>query len=252
MFHPLDPWYADNPLYRRARRGSWWNRANEELVPLILLGACYFGLLVDWIDPSTRGSPNPFATIPLAIGTVGQYLAALVGIPRLAADLFGPERRSATWEMLVVTPYPRRALLLGALAGKMRGQVMMLLLSLPAWMLLGLRFGGVLDMCGFCTESPAENGHGALSGLLAWFHLVGVSAQGAGLGVYFGTRMTSPNWAASLAQMAGLALCGAPRIGIVLLLGRTSPEAIMMAHIVLIVGWFAIGHHCLSTASADF
>ncbi len=47
MWSPLDEWFGDNPLYRRAARVPWWRRGSEVVVPVLAVALLYVGLALD-------------------------------------------------------------------------------------------------------------------------------------------------------------------------------------------------------------
>ncbi len=136
-------------------------------------------------------------------GLVFLEAMALLGAPRLAADFLAEERRHQAFEMLVLTSYPRSRLILGALAGRLRGYVLALAVALPGILYIGLRWPEAAGWCGACVRGRT-GGLGILWGLLGWAEAVGFLTLGAGVGARFAVHFSSGFLSATLAQLVSL------------------------------------------------
>lgn len=153
--YALDRWLADNPLYRPASHGrtrrerivTWVAGAALVLFYLqILAGAVLFG----GSSTTTRVVWTGFLLGPMSLLI---YLLA----PALAATAIAAERTRGTLEMLVLTPFPRRTMLIGMTAERLRQIADGVLLSLPGFVLQAVHsfwwehLGGIAPVLGLVS-----------------------------------------------------------------------------------------------------
>ncbi len=178
---PIDRYFGENPFYgKEVRRGGWvsWIAKGGSWLSLTLLAG---GVLVSAVA-AVDGNANAMLTV---IGLVlPAYLFVSYASPGFAATCLDSERESGTLPMTFLSLIPRRDILVGLLAARLRPLMHLVGLSLPLMLAGGLLCGaGMVGRGGGGPELWSVLIGGAI-GALTWVTLLLGFLFGASAGAY--------------------------------------------------------------------
>lgn len=168
---PLDRHYADNPFYRMEAGRGGVGRTAQRILAYGSLAAVLLGLVLA-VLAAIDGDAEAAAWSAFTL-VIPAWLLVGWGTPAFAATVLDIERDSGTLPMTLLTPYPRRAILNGLLAARLRSLVHLVGCCLPIFLALGFLVGEAT-----ATASSARSNqpvlHPALLGVLIAAALWGV------------------------------------------------------------------------------
>ncbi len=211
---PIAARFADNPFFEReVTDTSWWRRPGA--AAWLIAALMYLGLLLVWLARSSRSIPLERGAEGLA-GLTPMMLAlyVVVGVPRSASSILAREQAHGTGTQLILTPYPRGAWVVGALAGRLREALYALLLCLPAWLLLITGTWDVSGSCGLLLSPGLDPGPAGriCTAAAAWLQLLVTFFFGAALGAWTAVRIPHPALAGMVAQAITFTWYAATRV----------------------------------------